>query len=509
MRKFRFVLFAIFFIAFGLAISLRQPALAGGASLLLSPGNNSYDCGKNFSIDVKVVTGGAAINAGEATLTFNTDLLEVVGISKSGSIFSLWTKEPGYLNNLGTINFGGGIPASNYNGSSGKILTITFKAKLEGKALVNFSKARILAADGKGTNILSNMQGGVYILKAVKKDIPPVIPEKVSTKVPAAPRISSLTHPNPEQWYSNNNPEFFWTVPTDVTAVKLLVGKIPVAAPTVLYSPPVKRKRITTLDDGIWYFHVQFKNKRGWGGTTHRKILIDTNSPESFNINVDNEGDPANSTPILYFEAKDSLSGIEYYEVRILEEIKKVEARDFKTEPYRLDPLAVGEHFITVKAVDRAGNYVDALKKISIAELVEEIIEPVEVEPKKPIEVSVVDVGLPFFEMYGITITVIILLLIILLLILIIIYLKYKFSIEQDECKKKNNFSKKIGKVEKNIRISFRKLRKEVEKQIEYLDKKPGLTKKEKEIRDELQEFLNFSEENISKEIKEIGKEFE
>ncbi len=41
------------------------------------------------------------------------------------------------------------------------------------------------------------------------------------------------------------------------------------------------------------------------------------------------------------------------------------------------------------------------------------------------------------------------------------------------------------------------------------LDKKPGLTKREKELRDKLQESLDASERSINREIKDIEEELE
>ena len=60
-----------------------------------------------------------------------------------------------------------------------------------------------------------------------------------------------------------------------------------------------------------------------------------------------------------------------------------------------------------------------------------------------------------------------------------------------------------------SVARAFRALREEVQEQIEHLDKKPGLTKGEKEVRDKLQDALNISEEFIRKEIKDIEKELE
>jgi len=68
---------------------------------------------------------------------------------------------------------------------------------------------------------------------------------------------------------------------------------------------------------------------------------------------------------------------------------------------------------------------------------------------------------------------------------------------------------KETKEVAQSVARAFRALREEVQEQIEHLDKKPGLTKGEKEVRDKLQDALNISEEFIRKEIKDIEKELE
>ena len=68
---------------------------------------------------------------------------------------------------------------------------------------------------------------------------------------------------------------------------------------------------------------------------------------------------------------------------------------------------------------------------------------------------------------------------------------------------------KETKEVAQSVARAFRALREKVQEQIEHLDKKPGLTKGEKEVRDKLQDALNISEEFIGKEIKDIEKELE
>ena len=69
--------------------------------------------------------------------------------------------------------------------------------------------------------------------------------------------------------------------------------------------------------------------------------------------------------------------------------------------------------------------------------------------------------------------------------------------------------SKETKEVAQSVSGAFRALREKVEEQISMLDKKPGLTKGEKAIRDKLQEALDVSEKFISKEIRDVEKELE
>lgn len=351
------------------------------ASLYLSPPSGTYGVDSTFSVKVKVNSGGESINAAEATLIFNPAELNIVKISKSNSIFSLWTTEPTFSNSTGNIVFGGGTP-SNFIGTSGTVITITFKAKASASAQVNFSSGSVLAADGKGTNILANMNGGIYTLKSKiitppAEELPPeteYTPPTTPSGTPVAPVISSITHPDPNQWYSNNDPEFSWKIPSDVTAVKLLIGHLSTAVPTVLYSPPIFEKKLEGLEDGVWYFHIRFKNQYGWGRILHRKVLIDTQSPEPFEIKIDNGEDPTNPSPILDFRTTDSLSGVEYYEVKIEEEESiSINAAAMIANAYEMSSQPPGEYTIIVKAVDKAGNSTVATTEI----LVEPIERPV------------------------------------------------------------------------------------------------------------------------------------
>lgn len=85
----------------------------------------------------------------------------------------------------------------------------------------------------------------------------------------------------------------------------------------------------------------------------------------------------------------------------------------------------------------------------------------------------------------------------------VIFYISYRVSLWRKRLRTETK------EVAQNVARAFRALREEVQEQIEYLDKKPGLTKEEERIRNKLKEALDISEEFIGKELKDIEKELE
>ncbi len=329
---------------------------ANAAILYFSPSSGNFTVGNIFTVSALVNTQNKAINSAEAVLNFPTDFLEVVSISKSGSIFSLWVEEPAFSNGAGTISLVGGLPTPGFNGSAGNIINMVFRAKRAGSASLVFSSAAVRANDGYGTDILQNRVQAQFTIISEERPAPSL---PTVAGVPAAPKISSPTHPDPEKWYSDKNPVFVWDLPSDVTAVKLLIDREPTSLPTFRYEPPISTKKIEDLPDpdGVRYFHARFMNKVGWGATAHYKVMIDTQPPEPFEARVDNGGDATNPQPILYFKAEDKTSGISHYELRIgTGDVFPLPAEEVEKNPYKMPLQAPGSHPVLAKAVDKAGN---------------------------------------------------------------------------------------------------------------------------------------------------------
>ena len=123
-------------------------------TLFVSPTSGSYKVGQTFSLRVLVSSPSRAVNAISGTVSFSRDKMQVVSVSKAGSILSLWVEEPFFANSVGAGTFEGVVPNPGCIGSSGAILTINFKVTAPGDANVRVSSGSILANDGLGTNVL-------------------------------------------------------------------------------------------------------------------------------------------------------------------------------------------------------------------------------------------------------------------------------------------------------------------------------------------------------------------
>jgi len=365
----RKMLFSAGLAFFLFSVSFALGATAQAASLYFSPSAGSYQVGKTFSVSVYVESPGQAMNAASGVISFPQDKLEITSLAKTGSIISLWVQEPSFSNSVGTINFEGIVLNPGFSGSNGKIITLNFKAKSAGNALLRFASGSVLANDGQGTNILSSLGSASFSLEVPVTG--PAAPQATTPSetagAPPSLQIYSSTHPDPNNWYAASTAKFNWDLPPGTTAVRLLVDDIPQAIPTVNYVPPISSKEIADLADGIWYLHIRLKNAQGWGAVSHFRFQIDTEPPEPFLIKFVDGNETDNPRPTVVFETTDSLSGIEYYKVKIGEgDFFPISTETVKHNPYTLPPQAPGKHTIIVQAFDWAGNYITGIDEFII-----------------------------------------------------------------------------------------------------------------------------------------------
>lgn len=558
---------ALIFLFFG-----ALPVAVNAATLYFAPSSGSYTVGSTLSASVYVSSQDQAMNATSSVILFPADKLQVLSFSKTGSIISLWVQEPSFSNSAGTANFEGIVLNPGFTGSAGKVIAINFRVKGEGSASLTFSSGSVLANDGRGTNILTSLGNASFALGGTTLSVPET---KTPTEVIGSlgtPQISSPTHPDSEKWYSNNNPEFIWQLPSDVTGVSLLLHKKPTADPGPISDGLIESKKFENVEDGIWYFHIKFRSKQGWGQIIHHKIQIDTKLPLPFEIKVKEGNETTNPQPTIIFETTDEISGIDYYEVKIdqQEPIKTGE------KEYKIPAQPVGKHTIIVKAVDKAGNYILAVSEINILPLGAPIItdypetllpgtfisikgkaipeatikvyfqkdeKRVEMGETKsdkdgkwsfvgtdPLKRGVYKIWVEAIDFLGakskpsekISIQVIPSVFMrigrlvidyptttIILFVFILIMASGIIWNWWKIKQAKKRLKKEVTEAEKTLYQAFKAFQKETEKQIAELDGQPDLSERERKVCDSLKEALKISEKIIRKTMKDIEKELE
>lgn len=344
-------------IIFSFAFLILAPFSAQAASLNFSPPSGSYGVGSTFSVHVNVESSAEAMNAASGVVSFPWDKLEVVSISKQGSIFSLWPAEPSFSNSQGTVSFEGIVLNPGYIGANGKILTITFKARSVGVANVSFSSASVLANDGTGANILDGLRIAAYTLTSVGETSPALQTETLSITTRNTLGITSSTHPDQTKWYENNTPEFAWELPAGALEVRTLIGKSSVGNPSVSYLPPISKKKVNELPDGTYYFTLQVRTASGWSPASRFRVNIDTTPPKLFSITFPHGNRGWDPQPIVFFNTTDSESGISHYDIKVGNDVKPIKSAPVaQSNPYVLPSQVPGTYTIYVTAVDNAGN---------------------------------------------------------------------------------------------------------------------------------------------------------
>lgn len=354
-------------VIFAFALFILAPLSAHAASLNFSPPSGSYGVGGTFEVRVNVESSDQAMNAASGVVSFPWDKLEVVSISKQGSIFSLWPAEPSFSNSQGTVSFEGIVLNPGYIGANGKILTITFRARNAGQANLSFSSGSVLANDGTGANILNGLRVAVFTLTGTEETSPVPQSEVPPVTTKDAPNITSSTHMDQGKWYVNNTPEFSWELPSGVLEVRTLIGKSSTSNPSVSYLPPISKKKVDELPDGTYYFSLQARTPSGWSAVSRYRVNIDTTPPKPFSIVFPHGNKGWEPQPVVFFNTTDNESGISHYEIKIGSDTNPIKTAPVtSSNPYVLPPQVPGTYTLLVTAIDNAGNIRNNSEKFTI-----------------------------------------------------------------------------------------------------------------------------------------------
>jgi hypothetical protein len=144
--------FSILFLAL-LVTGIASVVGSEQSSIVLESTVSSVVNGDRFTIDVFAVA-TVPVNAVSLTISFPADTVEVLSVDKGESVLTLWTDEPRVDGN--TVILAGGTYRKGFVGKH-QIATITARAKKTGIATFTTNTATLLAGDGRGSEVRTNI----------------------------------------------------------------------------------------------------------------------------------------------------------------------------------------------------------------------------------------------------------------------------------------------------------------------------------------------------------------
>ena len=331
--------------AVAMVLLMLPTPVQAAANLSFSPSSASLSVGATWQTTVQV-SSDSPVNSIDSYVNYPADILEVTSVDTSNSVFSIVLFQPKVEG--GRIHFVQTSP-SPFSGSGGKIGTINFKVKSIGSGSLSFGTSKVIAQDGKGTNVYSG-GGSAYVTVAA--------PPPAATRTPT---ISSSTHSNQQGWYKDRTVTYSWS--GGASGYNYAVDQ---SAGTQL--PETQIGTVTTASttltsDGVWYAHVRAKGTNGWSNTAHFRIQVDSVAPAGFTVTTEPEGE-LTVLPTLKYATTDTGSGIDRYEVQM-----DGGGWSRQDSPYKVSALTSGQHTATVRAFDKAGNTVDAQAHFTLKQL--------------------------------------------------------------------------------------------------------------------------------------------
>jgi hypothetical protein len=330
-------------------VAIDASKLVPKAEISFSPRTGSFVEGSTFEVPILINTKGSSVNSIEVKISYDRNLLSIVKPANGSSVIGVWVEPPRYDNSKGTASYVGVIPGG-ITTQSGLIGTITFKALKTGVAQVKVgSESVLLLNNGMGTEISFNSIPANYT----------IIP-----KAPEGLRVYSETHPYSDNWYNNKSPVISWDSENSVDGYSFELDNKPTTIPDNTIDTTDNIKGFDKLDDGLWYFHIKAIKRGVWGTTSHFLVKIDTVQPAEFTpeANYVVAATVLVERTLISFFTTDNLSGIDHYEVGVIDKSQPVTTSPVFIEsesPFQVPLTSDSSLRVIVRAIDKAGNVRD------------------------------------------------------------------------------------------------------------------------------------------------------
>jgi len=304
-------------------------------------------------IKLKLFSGGEAINVVGVEIDYDPQIAKVLEINTAESLCrqDLFI-ERNIDNENGKVEIACMLPSPGFIESSGVIAELILQPLKSGKFILHFEEeTKVLANDGLGTNVLRLAVDGSYDIINYNEEEEFV-----------APRVFSYTHPNSERWYQKRGIRFSWNWLEETSGYRYAFNEIPDYIPEKENFTQDNFLKINVNKDGIYYFHIMEEKENSINSVSHYKVMIDSAPPFLRTIKVSNTNINIGEIVRFAFSGKDELSGIQ--------EVSYIKLNDgifLPVKPLVYIPfLQRGEHMVTIRIFDKAGNFDDTQVRIKV-----------------------------------------------------------------------------------------------------------------------------------------------
>ena len=177
---------------------------------------------------------------------------------------------------------------------------------------------------------------------------------------PLGPVVLSPSHLNSALFYKDSNVTLEWNREINVSGYSYSFNSDPQDIPDNVIDTKNNRIQFEDVKSGAWYFHIKQMREGLWGETTHLSVRVDTVPPEPFNPQIGSLSALIGSQQVVSFATIDKHSGVDHYEIAVVDKNQAVDAAPLFIEaksPYKLSTANTkGPAVIIVRAYDKAGN---------------------------------------------------------------------------------------------------------------------------------------------------------
>ncbi len=322
------------------------------STISLLPEFGLFSLYQEQSIQIQIKSGGEPINAIELFLTFDPHIARVEDILLLNSLCDKkFILKKNIDNENGTVGLSCLIPEG-FEGETALLAELIIQPLRVGKFDLTFGKeSKILAHDGLGTNVLRTTSDGSYTVVDQESSL---IDNRIS--------LFSYSHPNSARWYKNKNIHIEWSSRTSTENFFYAFDSLSTTIPNERNMTTQRAIDLSVKKDGVYFFHIARESGASETLISRLKILVDTTPPE--HVDIKSSADRVKQGDVVRFEfsGSDSLSGVQanYY--------VSMDGRMFFPSLKRLyiPFLEKGEHTLTLRVFDNAGNFRDIQKTIAV-----------------------------------------------------------------------------------------------------------------------------------------------